>query len=1327
MHRPARSVAFVFVAVLAVLAALPMSAQTVFINEIHYDDSTAAGDTGEAVEVAGPAGTDLTGWSIVLYNGSGGASYDTDALTGTIPNLCGGYGVVYISYPTNGIQNGAPDGVALVNSSGTVVQFLSYEGVFTATNGPANGMTSTDIGVAETNSTTPGFSLRLSGTGSVYTDFVWQAPAANTFGACNTGQTFVAPDVAPTVSSTSPANGATGVALNSNLTVTFSEAVNVAGAWYGISCASSGSHTAAVSGGPTTFTINPDVDFTGGEACTVTIVASQVSDQDGTANPMAANYVFSFTAVSPNPNLTVNDVTAAEGNSGTTTFTFTVSLSAPAPAGGVTFDIATADGTATQPSDYTAKSLTGQTIPAGSSTYTFDVLVKGDTTVEPNETFFVNVTNATNAVVTDGQGQGTITNDDFTPIHDIQGNGLTSPLVGQAVTTRGVVTALKYNNGFFLQEPDATVDADPATSEGVFVYTGSAPTVAIGDFVTVIGTVSEYNQASTYGVVTELVAPLTINVVSTGNPLPAPVAITAAMTSPAGSWEQLENLEGMRVSVAGFTVTAATDGNPGGNYTTGTSYGDCYGVVPGVDRPFREAGIAFPKVPPVGTTIPPLLRFDSNPETLRVDTDGQVGATRQNFSARTVLPGFVGVLDYGFSRYSILPDVGSLPAGPAEFLPTPVTAPTATEFTVASYNLQRFFDDTNDPDISEPVLTSAQYQARLNKASVGIRNYMRMPDVVGVIEMENLATLQALAARINNDAVVASQPDPQYVAYLVEGNDVGGIDVGFLVKTATVGANPRVEVLTVTQELDGTLFTNPDTSTETLNDRPPLMLRAVIHAANGGAFPVTVIVNHLRSMNDVDNDAAGSNGWATIGERVRAKRQAQAVDLATFVQARQAADPAERIILVGDFNAFSVNDSLGDLVATICGTPAPDATTAAVGDGADLVNPDLVNLGPLGAPAERYSYVFDFTAQMIDQGIVNAALVNASLARRVEFARINADFPEIDRSTTDARLSDHDPLVIFVESPTFLSAGVAVTVADAPDPVFPSAGLTYTIDVTNGGPDAASGVTLTDVLPAGTVFASLTPAGGWSCTTPAVGAAGTVSCSIASLANGSSASFTLNVTVGALAAGTLLSNTATVATVSSDPSSADNTATATTTVQTPPALYATKAVTGVGYPGAPITYTVTIYNNGSTAQADNAGDELVDVLPASLTLVSATATSGTVVATVATNTVTWNGSVPAGGSVTVTIEATISASAALGEVVANQASVSYDADGNGSNESSALTDDPATGTFGDPTVITITRGAGANAVVPTLGGPGLAALALLVALGGALVLGRRIA
>jgi hypothetical protein len=115
------------------------------------------------------------------------------------------------------------------------------------------------------------------------------------------------------------------------------------------------------------------------------------------------------------PSLTVNDVSLNEGNAGTTTFTFTVSLSAPAGAGGATFDIATADNSATQPGDYTQNSLTGQTIPAGSSTYSFDVLVSGDTTPETNETFFVNVTNVTGANPTDAQGQGTITNDDAAP------------------------------------------------------------------------------------------------------------------------------------------------------------------------------------------------------------------------------------------------------------------------------------------------------------------------------------------------------------------------------------------------------------------------------------------------------------------------------------------------------------------------------------------------------------------------------------------------------------------------------------------------------------------------------------------------------------------------------------------------------------------------------------------------------------------------------------------------------------------------------------------------------------------------------------------------
>jgi hypothetical protein len=115
----------------------------------------------------------------------------------------------------------------------------------------------------------------------------------------------------------------------------------------------------------------------------------------------------------PLPNLRIDDVAIAEGNNGTTTASFTVSLSAPAPAGGITFDIATQDDTATvADNDYVARVLTTQTIPAGQQTYVFDVTVNGDLNIEPNESFFVNVTNVSGAIVMDGQGLGTIENDD---------------------------------------------------------------------------------------------------------------------------------------------------------------------------------------------------------------------------------------------------------------------------------------------------------------------------------------------------------------------------------------------------------------------------------------------------------------------------------------------------------------------------------------------------------------------------------------------------------------------------------------------------------------------------------------------------------------------------------------------------------------------------------------------------------------------------------------------------------------------------------------------------------------------------------------------------
>ncbi|MBP2831129.1 T9SS type A sorting domain-containing protein [Aquimarina sp. U1-2] len=170
--------------------------QSVFINEIHYDNVGA--DVDEAIEIVGPAGTDLTNWSIVLYNGSNQTAYNTVSISGILPDQQNGFGTIAI-FPAGSIQNGAPDGIALVDNTNTVIQFLSYEGVFTAANGPAAGQTSTDIGVSESSSTPAGNSLQLSGTGSLASDFTWQVASSNTYGAINTNQTFGAIVVRPLI------------------------------------------------------------------------------------------------------------------------------------------------------------------------------------------------------------------------------------------------------------------------------------------------------------------------------------------------------------------------------------------------------------------------------------------------------------------------------------------------------------------------------------------------------------------------------------------------------------------------------------------------------------------------------------------------------------------------------------------------------------------------------------------------------------------------------------------------------------------------------------------------------------------------------------------------------------------------------------------------------------------------------------------------------------------------------------------------------------------------------------------------------------------------
>ncbi len=161
-------------------------AQPVFINEIHYDNLSA--DQEEGVELAGPAGTDLAGWELVFYNGGNGSPYLSKPLEGLIGDQSNGFGVLAFAIP--GIQNGAPDGIALVNALSEVLQFLSYEGSFVVATGIAAGLASLDIEVSESAATAPGLSLQLIGTGEGSSDFFWGEAQSSSFGAINNGQEF---------------------------------------------------------------------------------------------------------------------------------------------------------------------------------------------------------------------------------------------------------------------------------------------------------------------------------------------------------------------------------------------------------------------------------------------------------------------------------------------------------------------------------------------------------------------------------------------------------------------------------------------------------------------------------------------------------------------------------------------------------------------------------------------------------------------------------------------------------------------------------------------------------------------------------------------------------------------------------------------------------------------------------------------------------------------------------------------------------------------------------------------------------------------------------
>lgn len=577
-------------------------------------------------------------------------------------------------------------------------------------------------------------------------------------------------------------------------------------------------------------------------------------------------------------------------------------------------------------------------------------------------------------------------------VHEIQGRGARSPYEGQLVTTAGVITG-RRSNGLFIQSPQGADDGDPWTSEGLFIFTGSAPAASWtpGTVVAVTGRVLEFVPASdpVSPPLTELADSPSVTVRGAGATLPPAVDITPADLAPGITEARLEALEGMRVRTGPLTLVSGTLGTVTESSATASSNGVFYAVPSGMPRPMRQPGLAPDAALPSGSPccVP---RQSPAPGVLRIDSDGLQGATALNLPGGTTLGWVLGPLDFAFRTFTVLPD----PVFPPPVVQVPATvalrAPDTDELAVATLNLERFFDATDDPGVADAVLTPAAYAARLAKASLHIRRLLRLPPVIGVQEVENLATLRALAERLNRDAREARELKPRYEAYVEEGNDPGGIDVGFLVDRA------RIDVLQVLQEGRGEQFRNPAGQLELTHDRPPLVLRLRPILPAGITRALTVIVTHMRSLIDIDSPSSGA--------RVRAKRAAQAESLARLVHDRQGS--GESVIVLGDMNAPAFSDGYVDVVGTVRGAPAP--RDAVVTSTRDLVDPDLRIPADALDPAERYSYVFDGVAEQLDHVLVSEDLADRVTA--LEYARGNADAPEVWRNdpARPERLSDHD-------------------------------------------------------------------------------------------------------------------------------------------------------------------------------------------------------------------------------------------------------------------------------------------------------------------------------
>ncbi len=545
------------------------------------------------------------------------------------------------------------------------------------------------------------------------------------------------------------------------------------------------------------------------------------------------------------------------------------------------------------------------------------------------------------------------------PIYTIQGPGTTSPRLGESVTTTGVVTLLT-NNGFFVQ--DANGDGDPLTSDGIFVFTSTAPTVAVGQFIRLTGVVVEFNTGSATNAdtlahrVTQLTTASGIAVLGTGSIVPTPISLPEVVN------DDLERYEGMLVTLAGpLTVQQ--------NFFQGR-YGQLTLAANGrLQTPTNRYRPGAQAQAQADENARRRILLDDGRSTQNPNPTPYLqpaGVPRAGDTAAAI----TGVIDYGlatnssngFGDYKIQPTVAPLftVVNARNGMPPAM----AGNVRLGSLNVLNFFTtftngQTADGQTGQGCTQGTTTTAGNCRGASNITEFGRQrtkivealagmnADAVGLMEIQNNANVavQNLVDALNTKVGAGTYAA---VANPATGNGTDAIRVAMIYKPARLAPV-------------GAALTDPDA----VNNRPPLA--QTFAAANGEKF--TLVVNHMKSKGSCpaigDADAPGNLDAGDGQACWNALRVLQAQRLRTFVAQLQGISGSNDVLLVGDMNAYAQEDPIFDL------------TSSGYVDEVGRYN------------SFGYSYVFDGAAGRLDHAISTAAL-SPKVAAAVHW-HINAD------------------------------------------------------------------------------------------------------------------------------------------------------------------------------------------------------------------------------------------------------------------------------------------------------------------------------------------------